>query len=381
MSLAFFLLVAASLLVRTFFNMNRVDLGFDPTGVLTFRVDLPRATYGIDDPTRRIDFYDQFHERIEALPGVAASGAVSRLPLTGDFHAWGYTIQAEEELGREHEQRIANVRAVSGKYFEAIGVTVLRGRLFTENDRSDAQPVAIISRSLAERRFGDRNPVGEQIRIGDWLEIVGVVEDVRTSVRGQVPERIYLSYPQVANAFPWTMAHVVAGATDSRGTAAAVRRELAALDPDLVLFDERPLEAVAEMALARERSAMWLLAGFAVAALILAVVGVFGVLAYMVSHSDREIGIRIALGASMNRIHWSVIREGLLLTAAAVTIGAAGSAGLTRWLRSLLFEVSPTDVWTFAAVTTFLFLTALGASIGPARRAIRVEPMEVLKTE
>jgi len=380
-SLAFILLIAASLLVRTFFNMSRVDPGFEANEVLTFKVDLPLAGYPLEDSTRRIDFQDQLHQRVEAIPGVTASGAVSRLPLTGEYLSWGYKIRSEEEADGEHAQRIANVRAVSGRYFEAIGVPLLRGRLFTNHDRADAQPVAIVNRSLTERRFGGRDPIGEEIEIGGWLEIVGVVGDVRTTVRGEVPERIYLAYPQVANAFAWNMVHVVAGAPDLVGTTDLIRRGISALDPKLVLHDPSTLEAVTESARARESSAMWLMVGFAVVAMVLAVVGIFGVLAYTVSQRDREIGVRIALGARGSQVRWTVIREGLLMTTIAVTIGVIASASLTGWLRSLLFEVSPTDMGTFATVSALFAVTAVCASLGPAQRAIRVDPMKVLKTE
>ncbi|MCP4902666.1 MAG: ABC transporter permease [bacterium] len=380
--LAFILLAGAALLLQSFIRMARVDPGFESDGVATFDLALPTEAYSVDEPALRVELERELQTRLESLPGVRAVGMVSRLPLTGHYHSWAYRIEREQIEGEGDVYHLLNFRVVGGDYFSALGVDLLEGRYFDSQDVMESTPTVIINRSMVELRFADVRPIGERIYIGGaWREIVGVVKNTRTGLRSEVPERAYVSYNQFANDRNWTMAHVVAADLDRTQLFTAIRKELAAIDPSLVMFNPAALDDVVEEARAREGFASLLMTVFAGVALVLSLVGVYGVLSYAVSQRSQEIGIRIALGAHRSQIGFAVVAEGVKLILVAVVVGTVCGIGLTRWLRSLLFEINAADPVTYAAVAVLLSLTSIVVCLIPAHAATRSNPMAVLRGE
>jgi putative ABC transport system permease protein len=377
--LAVVLLSGAGLLVQSFARLIRIDPGVQTEQVLTFDLSLPDATYPVVDPSHRLEFYRRFHERLAGLPGVRAAGAVSRLPLTGDYHRWSYRIRKESEGSSKPIWHLANIRMVQDDYFEAMGIELLRGRFFSREDGPTSPPVTIISRTLAERYFPDSDPIEEQIWRDGWRKIVGIVEDVRVGYREEIPEQLYMPYADYASDRPWVLAHVVASDSELGGLTEAVRSELAALDPELIPFNVQTMERVAGRALARDRFALFLMTAFAGVALSLALVGIYGVLAYSVSRRTREIGIRMALGAQDRDVRRAVVREGMTMTAAGIGLGLALALAMARMMSALVYEVSVTDPLTFLGVVLLLSLAAGLTCLVPARRATRTDPIEVLR--
>lgn len=380
--LAFILLAGAALLLQSFTRLASVDPGFQSDNVATFDLALPSEAYSIEEPARRIGFERELHERLEALPGVRAAGSISRLPLTGQYHSWAYRIEREQTEADDMVYHLLNFRVVDGSYFDALGVGLLEGRLLDARDTMESTPTVVINRTLAERRFPDVSPIGQRIATGGaWREIVGVVGDIRTGLRAEIPEKAYVPYSQFANDRDWTMAHVVAADSDPAQLFTAIRSELAAIDPSLVMFNEALLDEVLNRARAHEGFATLLMTMFAGVAFVLALVGVYGVLAYTVSQRSQEIGIRIALGALHSQIGLGVVAEGVKLTLIAVSVGSVAGFALTRWLRSLLFEVSAGDPATYTGVAVALSVASIVVCLIPARTATRSDPMKVLRGE
>lgn len=379
--LALILLICAALLIQSVIRLRQVDLGFEPESVLTFDLSLPLAEYGVEEPSRRITFYRVFHERIEAIPGVRAVGAVSRLPVTGEYHSWGYLLRGESEAAGENVWHIANIRVVADRYYDALGTRIIRGRFFNDGDNMDSPPVTIINQSFADRHFPDVDPVGQEIWRDGWRQVVGVVEDVRIGFRDEMPDKLYIPYNQFAYNRPWVMAHVIAADGNLEGITAAVRDELAAIDANLVMFNVGSMDRVVGGAIARERFAMILMAAFAGIALLLAVVGIYGVLSYTVNQRYHEIGIRIALGAGSKHVRRSIVWEGMLLALTGIVVGVAAATALTHWLGSLVFGIGVTDAATFAGVAVILAIVAWAACFLPAQRATRADPLTVLRSE
>jgi len=381
-ALAFILLVCATLLAQSFSALCRVDTGFSATNVLTFELGLPVAEYPVDEPSRRIDLCQQLDERLMALPGVDAAGATTRLPLTGTYHGWAYRVRSEVHPGQDEVWNLANVRVVSGDFFQALEIPLVRGRWLSRSDTADVPPVVLISRDLAERHFADRDAVGEQIRCsGMWWTVVGVVDNVRIDLRDENPDMIYIPYTQFADNRQWTLNHVVAGPGAVPELLSTIRRELATIDSNLVIHNESNMQCIVDRALASERFAALLMVGFAAVALVLVVVGIYGVMAYSVSQRRHEFGIRIALGAGTGQVLRRVLGEGLILTLAAIILGAVAAPALTRLLGTLVFEVSPTDIATFATVAAALGLVALVTCLIPGWQAASTNPMTLLREE
>jgi len=381
-SLAFILVVGAALLAQSVRNLLDVDPGFSVHEVLTFQLSLPTSAYPVEEPTSRIELDRQLQSRLSALPGVAAAGSVSRLPLTGTYYSWMFQIRRESEAAGETVYHLANTRVVSGDYFAALGVKLLRGRHFGIADDLDSTRVAVVNRELVERRFADSEPLGEWVGNGrEWRQIVGVVENERIGLREENPERIYYPYSQWASEGNWEMTWVVAGEPGITPDLAQIQSILEDIDPELVPFNQAKLESLVETAVARENFSMILLTGFAVAALVLAAIGIYGVLSYSVAQRMPEIGLRLALGAQRRQVRRSVLREALRMTGLALILGATGAVLLTRWLESLIFGVSLTDAPTFFAMGALLFLIAVTASLIPARRAARTDLSTLLRLE
>jgi putative ABC transport system permease protein len=378
-ALALVLVISAGLLLRSFERLRTVTLGMQPANVLVFQVNLPSGRYA--DPQRRAHTYRELEKRLTALPGVHAAGATSRLPATGRFHTW---LTRRLDLPPETRDIHAEQRVIEGAYFQALHIPLLRGRTFTDADDEHAPRRVVVSQSLARELFGNEDPIGRTLRAtGDapQCEIIGVVGDVAVTSRGTIAPTVYHAHRQFAANRNWSLTQVVALDRPMPSLVNDVRRTLDAIDPGLVLYRPGMLTDVIGSGIAQERFALLLIGAFALLALVLAAVGVYGVLSYAVSRRRREMGIRMALGAPARVVSALVVRDGARLAAAGVLLGLAGAYVATRALRSLLFNVAATDPMVFAAAAAALALIALAASWIPARAATRVDPLDALRAD
>ena len=378
MALALVLLIGAGLMLRSFSQLHQVKTGFETENVLTMRVQLPNAKYG--QPQQRADFFKRAEERLAALPGVKSVGAISYLPLTGlasstSFNLATKPLPPSESPGTE-------VRPITPGYFTAMGIPLLKGRAFDERDGATSR-VLIINETLARKFFPGQDPIGQQL-IVSWEpqvadEIIGIVGDIKETALEQEPNpAVYWPYPREPYPF---MNFVIRAAIDPATLSAAAAREIHALDPDQPVADVRTLDQVVAKSIARPRFNALLLAIFAGVALVLASVGIYGVMNYSATQRTQEIGIRMALGAKPGDILRLVVGHGMKLTAAGIVIGVIASLALTRVMSNLLFGVTATDLPTFVGVSAVLTAVALLANYIPARRATRVSPVVALRYE
>jgi putative ABC transport system permease protein len=381
-ALSLVLLVGAGLLLRSFRNLLAVDLGFRPESVLVGRVSLPPAYHS--QPLRIAAFYDQLAERVRGLPGVRTSGLVSLAPFSDGDNGQIFRIRGREPAPGQPDL-VARWRVATPGYFAAVSTPIVRGRGIEETDTAQAPKVAVVDETLARRFWPDGNAVGEQIRMGDasstnpWLTIVGVVPSAKHGDVTEDPVRyVYAPFAQNPHAL---MDVVLRTATDPAAPTAAIRRELQALDPTLPFYEVHTLETAVAQSLGTRRLTNLLLTGFAVAALLLAAVGVYGVMALNVTHRVNEFGIRLALGAAPLDVLRLVLGQGMRLVVVGMVIGLAGAAGLAQLLSSLLFEVPPVDPVTFGGVALMLGAVAFAACYLPARRATATDPLQALRYE
>jgi predicted permease len=376
-ALALVLVIGAALLFRSFQRLSSVSLGIQPENVLTFQVHLPAGRYA--EAQRRADFHLELQRRIAALPDVKAVGAVSRLPVTGLYHVWG-----TQRLDRGPDAPFvpANQRVIEGDYFQALGIPLLRGRTFAPEDRGRNPRQVVVSQELAHQLFPSEDPIGHRVRAGgSAAEIIGVVGDSSLGARTPARPMIYHSHNQYAANRLWALTQVVAARRLTPALLDAIRRELAAIDPALVLHQPTPLSDVIAGGLALDRFATLGVGVYALLAVSLAAVGIYGVLSYAVSRRRRELGIRLALGAPANSIRSLVVRDGGRLAAIGVVLGLAAAALTTRVLGSMLFEVSVMDPWVFGLAAAALAAVALAASWIPARTAAKVDPLHSLRAD
>jgi putative ABC transport system permease protein len=384
-ALALILLTGAGLMVRSFHNMLAVELGFRPADVLTMTVDLPTSNYPDAGAMRAL--HDRVLEGLAASPAVQEAGAVNWRPFGTRLVSGDFTVENGPDLPRGGYW--AAKLAVSPDYFGTMGIRLVRGRVFTAADRAVAPGVVVVSRSLADRFWPAGDAVGRRLALRsdpeppDWLTIVGVVDDVlQREITGAREAAIYSPYAQVTRPFFLDrMTYVARSAADSQTVATAMRAAVRAADPDLPVHTVASMDELVGLMTAQPRFQSWLLAALSLIALVLAAVGVYGVLAYAVTQQRFEIGVRMALGARASDVMGNVLRRSLSLIAAGLLLGVAGSAAVTGVLRGYLFQIAPTDPMTFLASTALLALTALLAAWLPARRAARVDPVAVLKSE
>ena len=383
-ALTLVLLVAAGLLLRSFHALRNVPLGFSPARVMTMTVDLPVTRYPTAEQARLL--HARMLEALSALPGVRTAAAVNWLPLgdlaiSGDVHP-----ESRPELAGKY---YATKVGVSPRYFETVGVRILRGRPFADGDRAGALPVAIVSDSVAQRFWPGGDPIGKRIALlerpdaQDWLTVIGVVEDVRQSPFSlDRAEAVYQPYLQVTNR-GWLgyMTFVVRADGDPEPLAPMMRAALAIVDEEEAPQAITSLEAVVHRTVAEPEFQANVLTAFSVAGLLLAAIGVYGVFASAVVERRREIGVRMALGADRVSVIRMVVRQTARLAAIGIVIGLAGALAATNVLASLLYEVTPTDAPTFTMAAGALFGVALVAAIVPARRASRLDPNSVLRAE
>jgi predicted permease len=376
------LVCSAGLLIKSFWALQSVDTGFSARGVLKAEYQLPESRYPSD--YRVWPHFKEQHaftrtllERASALPGVEAAAIAGNHPLDPGF------TNSFAIVGREVESQNwpeISLRRVSPGYFRTVGLALVRGRLLQDSDTTDAAPVALINEAAARRFFGDADPIGHQIRFwGTSRAIVGVVANERFHGLSEAPP--IAAYTPLSQTPSATGALLLRTSGDPAALAGSARTAIRAIDPGLAVFGVEPLELTVSRSVSQRRFTMLLLGTFALVALILAAIGVHGILSYRVAQRRREIGIRMALGAAPRSVLGLVLRDGAVLAAIGVGIGLGAALAFTRLLRSLLFGVTATDPLTFALVTVFLACVALAAALAPARRAARVDPLVVLRSE
>ncbi len=381
-ALAFVLLVGATLLLRTFSRLQQVDAGFNRDGVFTATVALPRVQY--DTPEKRADFAERLLDRVQAIPGVGAAALASDPPLGGSPPFWSFEMAGAAPAAPGVVQD-AVVFMTSPGYFQTVEIPLVSGSVYGPEHRADGQQVAVVSQALAQRYWPGRDAVGQRITLGDpadsagWMTVVGVVGDVRNEEMGRPSyPQLYLPLAQ-SPVLSFTVLARTSG--DPLALTPAVKGALAELDSGLPLSDVATLDRRVADTLARPRVNAGLLSAFAGVALLLAAVGIYGVIAFGVVQRTRELGIRMALGAGATNLLRMVVSQGMRPVLAGVGLGLAGALAGTRLLRGLLFGVDPTDPVTFLVVTAFLLSVALLASYLPARRAARSDPMIALRNE
>ena len=383
-AIALVLLTAAGLLARSMEELSRVRPGFDPAGVLTFRVTLPESRYAT--AARQYGFFEDLATRVRRLPGVRGAGFINTPPLGGFGPGTSFLVEGAPPVAAA-DKPTADIRTIDSAALPALGIPLVDGRMLDDRDRPGSPPVVLINRALAQRFFGGERPIGGRLSVS-WglpdgkglVEIVGVVGDVRLS-GVDVPARpaIYYSARQSPNSMMTLV--VKAGGTDPESLLPAIRGQVKALDPTIAIERPATLEGLLAQSLEGRRLPMIFLGPFSAAALLLAAVGIYGVLAFAVRDRTRELGIRITLGAQRSDVLRLVLTRAALLTGAGLAAGATAALFATRSMRSLLFGVEPADPATFAAVALGVAAVAFAASWLPARRAVRIDPVRALKSE
>jgi len=381
-AVAVLLLTAAGLFLRSLRLLMREDPGFQPGGVLTFSLALPAGRY--DTPEKQVLFHRQLNERLVALPGVVAAGAINTLPLAGGYSCDSFAL-ADRPAPPAGTEPCAENRIVGGDYFSAMGIRLAAGRLFSPQDDAKAPLVAIVNETFAKAWWPGRPAVGQRLKWGDfgntsdWLTVVGVVSDVRHFGLGE-PPRAEIDTPYAQNPDSG-MGVVLKARADLAGLAPAARAAVAALDKDLPVYNLRSMEEYVGRSTARPRQRAGLTGVFAAVAILLAAVGVFATVAFSVVSRTREIGIRIALGAERRHILARVLGQGLRPVLAGAAIGLAAAAAAARLLSTFLYRVPARDPVVFATVPLALAAVAVLAAWLPARRAARISPLEALRHE
>jgi putative ABC transport system permease protein len=383
-ALALMLLTGAGLLLRTFSKLHSVDPGFNPKNVLTMAVALPSSNYPFGS-AKPVVFYRDLLDRTSVLPGVLSAAAVSILPLGGDFDTAG--AEVEGQVYGPGEQPSPERYIVTKDYFRTMQISLVRGRAFSEADNQDSPLVLLVSATAAQRWWPDQDPIGKRMRLPGttpeqgqiWRTVVGVVKDVKQAgLDAAHTMQVYVPHARYRNGH---MTLVVRTASDPLSCAKEVRQQVSTLDKDLAVSDIASMEQVLSGSIAARRFSTVLLGGFAALGMLLASVGVYGILSYSVAQRTPEIGVRVALGAGEWDVLSLVVGQGLRLALLGMGAGSVAALALTRLMSSLLFETSPADPAMFVGVTGLLGAVALVASYIPARRAAKVDPMVALRYE
>jgi predicted permease len=382
LALSVVLLIAAALLIRSFARVQDVPPGFNPSNLLTLELSLIGQKYS--DQAAAMNAFRDLWDRLARIPGVAAAGGVSSLPLSQMF-AWG-PITVEGRVPPAGEEFInVDMRMVGGAYFRAMEIPLRTGRWFDEQDTRDKDRVGVVDERMARELWPGQDPIGKRIRTGGlsstapWITIVGVVGNVKQyTLDSDSRMALYLAHKQ----FTTRSMNVVLKSTQApEQLASRVREELRQLDPDLPMYNVRTMDARVDESLAQRRFAMQLLTLFAVIAMVLATIGIYGVMSYLVTQGTRELGIRLALGATPAAVLWLVGRHTATIAVTGVLTGIALAIGVTRFMQSLLFQISALDTSTFTAIGMLLLSIAVIAGLVPARRAARIDPLQSLRTE
>jgi putative ABC transport system permease protein len=376
-ALSVVLLAGAGLLAKSLWMLSDVDPGFSADNLLTFRLSLPANKYQKDEQVN--GFYNQISEQLSNLPGVRSAGSVNMLPLSGSNSCDGFTVKEHPPVTPGQEP-CAEVRISDPGYFQVMGIPLTRGRLFTSADKSDTKRVTIISEEMARQFFSGEDPLGRHIVYNEkaW-EIIGTVGNVKHfGLDQEIAPEFYLPNTQL---FDRGMFVILRTETSPAAMIAAVRNSVWEVDKDLAIMDTRTADELISVSVAKPRFRTLLLVAFAIIALLLASVGLYGVLSYLANQRTHEIGVRVALGASRLQIFRLVIGQGIVMTVAGITIGLAASFALTGFLSSLLFGVTATDPMTFVGVSVLLLIISSLACYLPARQAMKIDPMEALRYE
>jgi len=367
------------LTARSLARLQAVDPGFAPDGLFKAGLTLPADAY--NDVPKRVNFYRALAERVALLPGVSAAGLVSQLPFSFSKSASDVSVEGAPPP-KPGEQTIVFTRTADPGYFQAIGARLVRGRWFDARDATGATLAAIVNQAMARRCWPGQDAVGKRFAIGrggSWWTVVGIVQDLRQTSLSDAPDpEAYMPHAQIGSA---AMSIVVRANGDPLRLAPAVRAALRTLDKDLPLSNAGSLVEDVSHSMRARRFSVVLFGAFAVIALLLAAVGIYGVISYSVARRTHEIGVRMALGAQRLDVQWMVLARGLRLTAVGIVVGLALSAAATRLLRSFLYGISPLDPVAFAGAVLAWVLIAMLASYLPARRAARIDPAISLRYE
>lgn len=386
-ALALMLLIGAGLLLKSFARLSRVNAGFNPSHLLTLHIQLPQPRYS--EAHRRVEFFATLHQRLSGLPGVISMGAVSRLPVNGGlFNSRGgnpFSIEGRPWNPDGAVPQIAHTQSADPDYFHTVQIPLISGRLFSDADSAGAPRVAVVNQTLARGFFPRGDAIGRHILLGAphpgarWLTIVGIAGDVKTAALDQ--DALPQFYTAQAQDAPNAMAIVIRTSADPMALARQAAAMVHTIDPDQPVYDVKTMEQRMAQSIAQPRFESVLLAFFAGAALFLATLGIFGVVAHSTQQRTQEIGIRLALGADAARVLQGVVLGGLRPVLTGVALGLAGAAAMGRMLSSVLFRVSPTDPATFTLAGVVLAGVAVAACLGPARKATRIDPMAALRSE
>jgi putative ABC transport system permease protein len=390
-ALALVLSAGAGLMIRSFVALQGIDPGLDPRNVLTMVVSVAGAQEG--QPARRAAFYEALLQRVRGLPGVTSAGAINHLPLAGDIWGWPFHVEGRP-LPKPGETPAAAYRVVLPGYFQTMGARIVRGRDVAETDRLGSPGVVVVNEWMAERHWPGEDPIGKRLTLDDprenpsWVTVVGVV---RNAVRGDwaaaPADEIFLPYLQTrnylerpGNAFAY-LTLVVRTSGEPSALAPAIRAIVSSMDRSVPVSQVQTMDEVVAQSTAAPRFYLLLLAAFAAVAVVLAAVGIYGVMSYTVSRRTNEIGIRMALGANPRDVRRLIVGQGMAVAVGGAVVGLAGALGLTRLMSSLLYGVGASDPATFVAVSLFLGAVALAATYLPARRATRIDPLSALRRE
>ncbi len=371
------LLIGAGLLIKSFITLNGVGLGISTERVLAMTIGLPDTRYPTAE--RRDAFFTDLAERVSHLPGVESTGYANRLPMRG---GWSSNLRIEHQ---DVDSGDADYQVVSPGYFPTLGITLLKGRLLSTADRTGAPLVAVVNAELVRRFFPNQDPIGHRFHRNDkdpWISIVGVINDVRRSGKaGKLQPQVYFSSAQTSLYSVRLSDFAFRASGDPKTLVTAVQQQVWAIDKDQPVTQVKTFEEVISQSVSERRFQTLLLGLFATLALVLAMIGIYGVISYSVSQRIPEIGIRMALGASRGSIVKMVLGRAMLLVAIGIGTGAAGAYELSQFLKSMLFKVKPGDPQTYAVVAILLATIALAAALIPARRATKTDPMIALRYE
>jgi putative ABC transport system permease protein len=378
-SLSFILLAGAGLLIKSFHNLRQLNLGFNPDHVLAMRLELPVGKYKDGEP--QVQAYKQLIDSVKATPGVQSAGAVLSLPLKGDQFNLERAVIREGRPMTPDEAVSARHLPVAGDYFQTLQIPLKAGRFFTDHDNLQSTEVVIVSEKLARELWPNENPIGRRFTIWrneEFLrEVVGVVGDTKVDSLDQEPaNQMYIPYAQEPR---WTLSLVVRTTGEPAALVESVRAAIRAVDKDVRTYNLKTLNDVVSTSAAPRRVPMLLLSAFAGVAMLLAMLGIYGVTAYYVMQRTHEIGVRMALGAQIVDVLKLVLRRAMLLAVIGIGIGVAGAVAVTRYMTTLLFGVKPIDTITFMAVAVVLAVVVLVACLVPARRAAKIDPLEALR--
>ena len=381
-AMALVLLVSATLLIKSFVRLSDVNPGFNPANLLTMDIQLPNlppSRYA--EKEEQTAFFQQLTDRVKALPGVAGVGGVMTLPLTGAFESTDIILPGAESRS-DAERPESDYTTVTPDYFLTMQIPLLKGRQFSSQDRKDTPAVIIVNDAFAQRLWPNENPLGKRFTVGfekEPREIVGVVGNIKqTTLDAQTRPAMYMPHLQAPSA---VMTLLVRTTGEPLGLMSNVREQLRAIDKDVPVAHIQTMEQVFSASVAQQRFSMLIVGLFAGLALILATVGIYGVMAYSVTQRSHEIGVRMALGARTSQVLRMILKDGMALALIGVAIGLAAAFGLTRLMRALLFGVTPTDAITLIVVPLTLLGVALVACYIPARRATKVDPLVALRYE